>query len=460
MIPIVTPAEMRRHDAESPVPVEVLVERAGAAVARAALAMLDGAYGRHVVVVAGPGFNGADGRVAARRLAARGARVRVVDAADAAGTTMRDVDLVVDAAFGTGLRDSWSAPRAPGARVLAVDIPSGVDGLTGAGGPGVARADQTVTLAALKPGLLLHPGRELSGEVSVADIGLEMVGVRSHLVQADDVAGWLPHQDPTTHKWRRGVRVVAGSPSMAGAADLCTRAAMRAGAGMVHLSHPERTASTPGPTEVVAVPVSGPEWIGEVLADLARFASMVIGPGMGRSADLDRALVELIATADLPLVVDGDALGALGDASSGPAQVLTQRRAATVLTPHDGEVVRLTGSAPGADRFATARDLARSLGAIVVLKGPTTIVAEPEGATLAVTAPDARLATAGTGDVLAGIIAAMLAGGQDPFYAAAAGVWIHGASAALGPRMGLVAGDLIDRIPQVWSKLMDTDGPT
>ncbi len=210
MIPIATPAEMRRHDAESPVPVEVLVERAGAAVARAALAMLDGAYGRNVVVVAGPGFNGADGRVAARRLAARGARVRVIDAADAAGTTMRDVDLVVDAAF---------APCAPGARVLAVDIPSGVDGLTGAGGPGVARADQTVTLAALKPGLLLHPGRELSGEVSVADIGLEMVGVRSHLVQADDVAGWLPHQDPTTHKWRRGVRVVAGSPSMAGAAD-------------------------------------------------------------------------------------------------------------------------------------------------------------------------------------------------------------------------------------------------
>jgi NAD(P)H-hydrate repair Nnr-like enzyme with NAD(P)H-hydrate dehydratase domain len=131
-----------------------------------------------------------------------------------------------------------------------------------------------------------------------------------------------------------------------------------------------------------------------------------------------------------------------------------------VLTPHDGEVVRLTGSAPGADRFATARDLARSLGVIVVLKGPTTIVAEPEGATLAVTAPDARLATAGTGDVLAGIIAAMLAGGQDPFHAAAAGVWIHGASAALGPRMGLVAGDLIDRIPQVWSNLMDADGST
>ena len=282
MIPVLTPDEMAAVDAAAPEPVEVLIERAGAAVAREALDLLEGAYGRRVVVVAGKGNNGNDGRAAAVRLRRRGVRLGVVDAADAP-RRLPPCDLVVDAAYGTGFRGSWKGPDVGATPVLAVDIPSGVDGLTGAVGDGVLEAERTVTFAALKPGLLLPPGAASAGEVEVVDIGLDVSRARAHLVERADVAAWLPPRQRDTHKWRAAVRVIAGSPGMLGAAHLAASAAQRAGAGMVRLSSPGVDHDPLIPTEVVgeSLPASG--WTSLVLDELDRFGALVVGPGLGRA---------------------------------------------------------------------------------------------------------------------------------------------------------------------------------
>ncbi|MDQ4090351.1 MAG: NAD(P)H-hydrate epimerase, partial [Actinomycetota bacterium] len=237
MIPVLTPEEMRAVDRAAPEPVEVLVERAGSAVARAALSMLGGAYGRRVVVVAGKGNNGADGLVAATLLRRRGARVQVIDAGDQPDRLPRS-DLVVDAAYGTGFRGDYAAPDPFGAPVLSVDIPSGIDGLTGEAGDGAVRATATVTFAALKPGLLLGAGFEHAGKVGVADIGLDVSRSTISVIEASDVGGWLPDRPRDSHKWKSAIWMVAGSPGMTGAADMAARAAMRAGAGTVRLGIP------------------------------------------------------------------------------------------------------------------------------------------------------------------------------------------------------------------------------
>jgi ADP-dependent NAD(P)H-hydrate dehydratase / NAD(P)H-hydrate epimerase len=237
MIPVLTPEEMAAVDAAAPEPVEVLIERAGAAVARAALDLLDGVYGRRVVVVAGKGNNGNDGRAAAARLRRRGVRVAVLDAATPPAR-IPPCDLVVDAAYGTGFRGTWEPPDPGDAPVLAVDIPSGVDGRTGQAEGLVLAAERTVTFAALKPGLLLGEGPELAGEVHLADIGLDVSGASTALVEDADVARWLPVRPRETHKWQAAVWVVAGSPGMTGAATLAARGAQRIGAGYVRLSTP------------------------------------------------------------------------------------------------------------------------------------------------------------------------------------------------------------------------------
>lgn len=219
MIPIVAPAEMAAIDAAAPVPVAALVERAGVAVARAAVDLLGGTYGRRVAVIAGKGNNGADGRAAATRLRRRGARRVVLDPNIA--TLPLEVGLVIDAAHGTGLSRPFDLPVVPeGVPVLAVDIPSGVDGLTGACLGLPVAADRTVTFAALKPGLLLEPGWEVSGEVVVADIGLDTGDATIDLVDGPDVADWLPVPDATVHKWHHAIRIIGGSPTMTGAPRL------------------------------------------------------------------------------------------------------------------------------------------------------------------------------------------------------------------------------------------------
>lgn len=455
MIPVVTPEHMRAVDAASTVPVEELIERAGAAVARAAVRMMGGTYGRRVVVLAGKGNNGADGRVAAHRLAVRGVHVTVVDA-DEQPETVPPCDLLIDAAYGTGFDGIWYGPHPGGAQVLAVDIPSGVDGLTGRAGDGVVAADRTVTFAALKAGLLFAPGSLLTGTLEVADIGLDVgaVGpVDTWLVEEADVAEWVPRRSADAHKWRSAVWVIAGSGGMMGAAHLAVRAAQRSGAGMVRVSTPGYATDPLAPQEAVRHMLAPTTWAPEVLADLDRFHAVVVGPGLGRSDETTGNVRQLVARSPLPVVVDGDGLFALAWNPEGPAAVVRDRQAATILTPHDGEFALLRGARTGADRMAAARSLAADLRCVVLLKGPTTIVAEPHGRVLLVASGDERLATAGTGDVLAGIIGALVAQQVPEFEAAAAGAWIHGRAARSGVARGLVAGDLPDLIPPVLAAL-------
>ncbi len=281
MIPIVTPPEMTAIDAAAPEPVEVLIGRAGAAVARAAIEMLGGTYGRRVVVLAGKGNNGNDGRDAARRLRRRGVRVIEVDAADAP-PALPAADLVIDAAYGTGFRGTWRAPDTD-APVLAVDIPSGVDGLTGVASERVLAAERTVTFAALKPGLLLSPGRELAGEIEVVDIGLDVSAATAWVLSDEDVAAMLPPRAPETHKWKAAVWIAAGSPGMTGAAHLAARGAQRAGAGYVRLGTPGVDHDAEAPEEVVGHPLPSDGWATDLLGDLGRFRALVVGPGLGRA---------------------------------------------------------------------------------------------------------------------------------------------------------------------------------
>lgn len=452
MLPIVTPEEMAAIDAASGLPPEVLIERAGAAVAWAALRMLGGAYGRTVNVLCGKGNNGADGRVAARHLAAKGVRVRIFDLPSYPGV-LPPADLVIDAAYGTGFHGTWSPPDVGDTPVLAVDVPSGVDALTGDIAGDVLAAAHTVTFAALKPGLLMPPGSELAGELEFADIGLDIGWARANLVQAADVAGWWPERDQYAHKWQSAVRVVAGSSTMTGAPRLVAHAAMRTGAGMVHLSVPGMTL-VDAPIEIVQRSLPSTAWADTALASLDRFHAVVVGPGLGRSDDTAASIRKLVIEAPLPMVIDGDGLFALGWSSEGATALLRRRPVPTVLTPHDGEYALLSGSQPGADRMVAARRLAADSGCTVLLKGAATIIADPDGEALVVTAGDARLATAGTGDVLSGIIGALLAGGVRPLHAAAAGAWVHGQAGRRGQRHGLVASDLPDLIPAVLEELL------
>lgn len=444
--PIVTPEEMAAIDRDAPEPVELLIGRAGAAVARSAAAMLGHAYGARVIVVAGRGNNGNDGRDAAERLRHRGAAVRVLDAASIeAGSRLAPCDLVIDAAYGTGFHGDYAAPDPGGAAVLAVDIPSGVDGLTGSAGDAAVRAERTVTFGAMKPGLLFHPGRSLAGQVELAGIGLDCSRARAHLVEADDVRGWLPRRPPFAHKWQTAVWVIGGSPGMYGAVRLAARGAQRAGAGYVRASTPGGLAR--GPLESVATELDRTGWSSQVLTDADRFRALVVGPGLAAGGDAEQEVRALLDGAPCPVLVDGTGLTLLGENWHAP------RGAQVVLTPHDGEFTRLAGHPPAPDRLAAARELAERTGAIVLLKGPTTVVAEPAGDALVSTEGDARLATAGTGDVLSGVIGSLLAQGVKPFPAAAAGSWLHGRAATLGPARGLLAGDLPDLLPTVFEHL-------
>jgi NAD(P)H-hydrate epimerase len=453
--PVLRVDDMRAVDAEALTRTseETLVDRAGTAVATWAVRMLGGTYGRHVVIVAGKGNNGADGRVAAARLRRRGARVTVVDANDAPDRIgpASAVDLVIDAAYGTGFRGTYEAPAVPaGVPVLAVDIPSGVNGDTGEACGEPLRADVTVTFAALKTGLLQGDGLLLSGRVEVADIGLDVSGARTWVVEDSDVTSMLPPRPRDAHKWQSAVAVVAGSPGMTGAAGLCARAAYRAGAGMVRLGIPGGDLADLPVSEAVGalLPVTG--WASDALGMSERCRALVVGPGLGRAVATVADVRDIVARATVPIVVDADGLYALGTGDEIGAVVRADATGtaphsrAAVLTPHDGEFARLAGAAPGPDRIAAAAALARACGAVVLLKGPTTVVAHPGGDVLLATAGSARLATAGTGDVLSGAIGAFVARGVEPHPAAALAAHVHGRAAELGAPEGLVAGDLAD----------------
>jgi NAD(P)H-hydrate epimerase len=455
MKPVLRVEEMRAIDADAlrVVSEETLVERAGTAVATWAVRMLGGTYGRHVVVVAGKGNNGADGRVAAARLRRRGARVTVVDASDAPERIgpVGAVDLVIDASYGTGFRGTYRAPAVPaGVPVLAVDIPSGVNGDTGEACGEPLRADVTVTFAALKTGLVQGDGPLLAGQVEVADIGLDVSRASIGVIEDADVEASLPPRPRDAHKWQSAVAVVAGSPGMTGAAGLCARAAYRSGAGMVRLGIPGGDLADLPVSEAVGATLPFVEWSSLALTMAERCRALVMGPGLGRADTTVSDVRDLVARATLPMVVDADGLYALGTGDeigavvrAGPdAPRGANDRPTVVLTPHDGEFTRLAGAAPGTDRIAAACALAARCGAVVLLKGATTVVADPAGTVLLAMTGSPRLATAGTGDVLSGVIGAFIARGIDPVHAAAMAAHVHGRAAQLGPPEGLVAGDL------------------
>lgn len=454
MIPILDAAEMRSVDAaaQAEVGVDALVQRAGRAVARAVRRQMGGAYGRRVVVVAGPGHNGDDGRVAASWLQSWGARVSVVAAAGRGGLPprLRPCDLVVDAAYGTGFRGEYRAPRPPeGAQVVAVDVPTGLDADSGGACAGATVAQATVTFCALKPGLLTGEGPQRCGAVEVAGIGLEVGPARAHLVEDCDLRR-LPVRAREAHKWQSALYVVAGSAGMLGSASLCSRAAMRAGSGMVRLGVPGAAPSELPVSEVVATALPKEGWDVQVTGDLSRCRALVMGPGLGSTEATSAAVRRLIATAPVPVLLDADALNVAGDASELAVLVRRRQEAGIVqpvlLTPHDGEYARLTGKPPGPDRFAAARHLAGAAGVVVLLKGPTTVVAAPGGEVLVSMAGSARLATAGTGDVLSGVIGAFLSQGADVVAAAALGAHAHGRAGEAGLARGLVASDLLDLV--------------
>lgn len=480
MAPVLTVAELRALDEHAPVPVEVLIDRAGRAVARTAIEVLGGRYGRRVVVVAGPGNNGADGRVAAAVLAAAGIGVEVLDVRTLAGpgtggssasvgpVRLPPADLVIDAAFGTGLRRPYRAPDPQGAPVVAVDIPSGIDGDTGVALGTPVTAVATVTFAAPSPGLYLGVGPRHAGRVVVADIGLEPSAASIEAVDGAWARSRLPVRPVDAHKWHHAVLVVAGGPGTGGAAWLAAAAAQRTGAGMVHVASPG-VDDPDRPREAVAVTVDPDRWASELTERLDRFHAVVLGPGLGTAPATRHQIRSFVATTSVPLVLDADAITALG---ADAAAVLAERRGPTVLTPHDGELARLHGAPvpPGA-RLDVVRALASSLGAVVVSKGPTTVVAAPDGRAFLVDAGDARLATAGTGDVLSGVVAAMVAapGAPDPPDAPAEGpspsvaertalvVHLHGEAGRRCPDPGTVASDVVAALPAAWRDLARGD---
>jgi hydroxyethylthiazole kinase-like uncharacterized protein yjeF len=267
------------------------------------------------------------------------------------------------------------------------------------------------------------------------------------LIDDADVAAGLPPRLRQSHKWSTALGIASGSVGMEGSAILSTRGAMAAGAGMIRLGNPGNP-SAAWPTEAVRMRLDGPRWAGDFLSATDKCRAVVIGPGLGTDAATQEEIRTVIARAPHPLVIDADAITALGDAAAA-RELLAQRRHQTVLTPHDGEFARVAGAAPGDDRLAAARDLARRIGAVVLLKGPLTAVAAPQEGTpdvLLASAGVPALATAGTGDVLSGVIGAFLARGVPVHLAAALGAHVHGRAAARGRPEGLVAGDLPDLI--------------
>ena len=488
MIELLTTAEMAEADRTTITGGTlgiVLMENAGRAVADRVCAVLQG---RRVVVVAGPGNNGGDGFVAARILAERGHDVRVAfvddrnklkgDAALAAAAWQGRVDaatpnalgdgglVVVDALFGAGLdraveggpRAMIEAINAANTTVVAVDLPSGVNGTTGAVMGVAVQATHTVTFFRPKPGHMLLPGRLQCGALTVADIGIpdSVLAAIKPLAFANRPELWrdvFPVPKADGHKYGRGhAVVVSGGLSFTGAARLATRAALRAGAGLATLASP-RTALSANAAASLAVmvrPVDGAAELAAFLAD-KRHNAVVLGPGGGVGPDL-RAQVMAALASEAAVVLDADAITSFADAPAELFAAIRTRAGPVILTPHDGEFSRLFGSLNKDTKLNSklerTRAAARLSGAVVLLKGPDTVVAAPDGrAAIASNAP-AYLATAGSGDVLAGMIAGLLAQHMPAFEAASAAVWLHGeAAAAIG--LGLIAEDLSEVLPGV-----------
>lgn len=479
---LLTVAEMARADAlaiAAGISGTTLMENAGAAVAGAVQRRWpDGA----VAVLCGPGNNGGDGFVAARRLRDAGRDIRVAllgerhrltgDAAAAAAAWKGDVaalssealdgaSVVIDALFGAGLarpvegvaRAAIEAINARCVPCLAVDLPSGVQGDTGEVLGAAPRATATVTFFRRKPGHLLLPGRTLAGEVTVADIGIPEAVLDEIRPQLHENVPelWLqrfPWPRPEDHKYRRGHLLIAGGAVMTGAARLAARAARRVGAGLVTISSPPAmqavyASDAPG----LLVEVAGDETVFGALLQDARRNAVLLGPGLGVGERSARMVLAALA-AGKAAVLDADALGSFAEA---PRRLFAAIGGPCLLTPHEGEFARLFPDI-GGGKIGRARGAAARSGAVVLLKGYDTVIAAPDGQ-LAINAnAPPELATGGSGDVLAGLAAGLLAQRLDAFGAAAAAAWLHGEAAVeFGP--GLIAEDLAEQLPGVLRRL-------
>jgi NAD(P)H-hydrate epimerase len=477
----------RRATADHAMPSILLMERAGLATAEAIRAELPGAGAARIVV--GPGNNGGDGMVVARHLAEAGWDVEVVAPGDPPGTPDAAAmarmaaslgigvgafrpdpaggRVVVDALLGTG---ATGAPRGPaaaavewmaacGAPVVAVDVPSGVEADSGrAPGPAV-RADLTVTYHGDLVGLRVQPGSARAGRVVVADIGIPSavaVPAAAWLI-GDGAVAAVPSKAAAGDKYAAGaVLVVAGSPGLTGAAVLASRSALRAGAGLAVVATPAavQPAVAAHLLEVMSAPLPdedghlAPVSVDAVAEQARRVSALALGPGLGRADATTAAVAAILRRVDLPAVVDADGLWHLGDAP----ETAGARAAATVLTPHAGEAARLLGRTREeveAGRLEAALDLAERSRAIAVLKGAGTIVASPDGRVAVNAGGSPALATAGTGDVLTGAVAAFLAKGVEPFAAAAAAVAVHARAGELAGRGdGTIASDVLEALPE------------
>jgi NAD(P)H-hydrate epimerase len=446
--PLYTAKEMRRAEERYPGypdTVPELMERAGKAVADQVLEFAG--VGEPVAVVCGGGNNGGDGRVAARYLEQAGREVRIVDA-KAGETDLGSPELIVDALFGTGFS---GRPREDAARlidamnssdadVVAVDIPSGMDASTGEVAEQAVAATVTVTFHGEKVGHRVRPGLLYSGMVVREDIGLEPVDTKHRTVAGLDILRLVPRRGPRDNKYTAGsVLVVGGSRGMTGAAALAARAAFRADAGYVAVAAPDE--SIPVLETLVLEAVKRP--LDEVFEAAGRAGALALGPGLGRGGGEQALVRRLLEETDLPAVVDADALFGLEPVA---------RSAPTVLTPHSGELARLLGVHSAwvdAHRLRALDRAVETFGCVVLLKGYDTLVGAPGKGAIVCTGESA-LATAGTGDVLTGIIGSFLAKGMEPQLAAAAGATAHAYAPVYAERSdGLVASDVIEALPRV-----------
>ncbi len=462
----------------------VLMERAGRAVADV---VADAWAGGPVLVLAGPGNNGGDGWVAARLLREAGFRVTVGvlgdraalhgDAAPAASRfdgvvvearpqLVGETGMIVDGLFGAGVRlplderavalvEAINRSAAP---VVAIDLPSGVEGGGGTLDPVAVKADATVTFFRLKPGHVLMPGRSHCGRVVLADIGIETAALEEIRPQTflNRPALWQDERPAPRlggHKYHRGHAViVSGPPDATGAARLAAGAALRVGAGLVTLASPmEAVAVNAGHlTAVMVREADGPNGLAAFLGD-RRLNAVVIGPGLGRG-DRTRQMVEAALDGERSVVIDADGLTSFEAEPERLFQAIAGAGGDAILTPHDGEFARLFSGIDASSRLERARAAAKASGAVVLTKGADTIVADPGGrAAIADNAPP-ELATAGSGDVLAGLIGGLLAQGMPPFEAASAAVWIHG-EAAYAVGAGLISEDIEGHVPTVLARL-------
>ena len=473
----------------------LLMESAGRAVADRVAA--NHPAGACIVVVAGPGNNGGDGFVAGRLLAERGYAVRLLlvgprerlkgDAALAAerftgavelaaperlSIAGKPADAIVDALFGAGLdrpveglaRDMIAAINVASSRIYAVDLPSGINGISGAAMGVAVEAAETITFFRRKPGHVLLPGRLHCGAITVADIGIPAATLASIKPQTflNEPALWRAHfpvPKPGGHKYSRGHAVVlSGGIASTGAARMAARGALRAGAGLVTIASP-REALAVNAAASLAVMVRAVDGASELAAFLsdARRNAVVLGPG-GSVGPLMRELVATALSGERAIVLDADALTSFAEEPQALIAAIRARAAsATVLTPHEGEFKALFAAVDevpkSGSKLVRARAAAARTGAVVLLKGSDTVVAAPDGrAAITANAPP-WLATAGAGDVLAGFVAGLLAQRMPVFEAAAAAVWLHGeVGTVVGP--GLIAEDLPDALPQVYRQLL------